>query len=145
MAESYTLTPKQDLEENGFHISRVTGVSMLPFLRQGKDTVHIVKGVPKKGEIALYETDGKAPCVLHRVIAIKGDIYIFRGDNCIAKEYIPKEKILGVLERVWRNGKEIELKTNFGYKAYSFFWRATAFVRIPYKKLKVVIKRLIKK
>ncbi|MGN0814819.1 MAG: S24/S26 family peptidase, partial [Candidatus Coproplasma sp.] len=106
MFEAQALSPKEDLKINGFHITRVTGVSMLPFLRQGKDTVQIVKGMPKKGEIALYDGDGKT-CVLHRVIAICGETFIFRGDNCVAKEYVPKDKILGVLERVWRNGKEI--------------------------------------
>ena len=145
MGEIKALSPREDIENNGYHICKVTGVSMLPLLRQGKDTVFIAKGLPKKGEVALYEgADGRV-CVLHRVIKIKGDIYIFRGDNCVAKEYVPKVKILGVLKRIWRNSKEIEVNSSFGYKCYSLFWKLTAFIRIPFKKVKGKIARTIKK
>lgn len=137
-------TPRENLNKYGHHVTRVKGVSMLPFLRQGKDTVQIAKGVPKKGEIALYECPDGKTCVLHRVIAVKGETFIFRGDNCIAKEYVPAQEVLGVLERVWRDGKEIELKSDKGYKAYSLLWRATAFIRIPYKKFKCALKRILK-
>ncbi|MGN0806253.1 MAG: S24/S26 family peptidase [Candidatus Coproplasma sp.] len=145
MGENKALSPREDIEINGYHITRVTGVSMLPLLRQGKDTVFISKGLPKKGEVALYEgTDGKT-CVLHRVIAVKGEIYIFRGDNCVGKEYVPKDKILGVLERIWRNGKEIEVNSSFGYKTYSLLWKLTAFMRVPFKKLKYKVKKIFKR
>ena len=145
MGENLALSPREVIEKNGYHITKVTGVSMLPLLRQGKDTVLICKGLPKKGEVALYEGEDGRVCVLHRVIKIKGEIFIFRGDNCIAKEFVPKEKILGVLERIWRNGKEIEVKSSFGYKSYSLFWKLTAFIRIPFKRVKYKVARMIKK
>ncbi|MGN1103484.1 MAG: S24/S26 family peptidase [Candidatus Coproplasma sp.] len=145
MGENLALSPREDIEQNGYHITKVTGVSMLPLLRQGKDTVMIVKGLPKKGDVALYEgVDGRV-CILHRVLKIKGEIYVMRGDNCVAKEFVPKDKILGVLERIWRNGKEIEVGRSFGYKCYSLFWKLTAFIRIPYKKVKGKIARIIKR
>ncbi|MGN0804200.1 MAG: hypothetical protein ACI4MS_02335 [Candidatus Coproplasma sp.] len=145
MGEITHLSPKEDIERNGYHITRITGVSMMPLLRQGKDTVLISKGLPKKGEVALYEGVNGITCVLHRVIAVKGEIYVFRGDNCVAREYVPKDKVLGVLERIWRNGKEIEVKKSFWYKSYSLFWKLTTFIRIPYKKLKFKIKKIFKK
>ena len=118
---------------------------MLPLLRQGKDLVLIQSGKPKKGDVALYEQDESGTCVLHRVLAVKDRVYVFRGDNCVNKEYVPEEFVLGVLTRIWRDGKEIDIKTDGRYRAYSIFWRATAFVRIPYKKLKFKLKKLIKK
>lgn len=145
MGEITPLSPREDIEQNGYHITKVTGVSMLPLLRQGKDTVYISKGLPQKGDVALYESADGRVCILHRVLKIKGDIYIIRGDNCVAKEYVPKEKILGVLERIWRNGKEIEVSKDFGYKCYSLFWKLTAFIRIPFKRVKNKIKRIFKK
>lgn len=145
MGENLALSPREDIEKNGYHITKVTGVSMLPLLRQGKDTVYIAKGLPKKGDVALYDGKDGRVCILHRVLKIKGDIFIIRGDNCIAKEYVPKGKILGVLERIWRNGKEIEVRNNFGYKCYSLFWRLTAFIRIPFKRVKNKVKRIFKK
>ncbi|MGN0812684.1 MAG: S24/S26 family peptidase [Candidatus Coproplasma sp.] len=145
MGENLALSPREDIEKNGYHITKVTGVSMLPLLRQGKDTVFIAKGEPKKGEVALYESEDGRVCVLHRVIKVKGDIYIFRGDNCVGKEFVPKAQILGVLERIWRNGKEIEVKRSLGYKCYSLFWRLTAFIRIPIKKVKNKVKRIFNK
>ena len=145
MGEITTLSPKEDIEKNGYHITRITGVSMMPLLRQGKDTVLISKGLPKKGEVALYEGENGKTCVLHRVIGVKGEIYVFRGDNCVAREYVAKDKILGILERIWRNGKEIEVKKSFWYKSYSLFWKLTTFIRIPYKKLKFKVKKIFKK
>lgn len=145
MGEVTPLSPKEDIEKNGYHITKITGVSMLPLLRQGKDTVLIVKGEPKKGDVALYEGENGKTCVLHRVIAVKGEIYVFRGDNCVAREFVQSAKVLGVLERIWRNGKEIDVKKSFWYKSYSLFWKLTAFIRIPYKKLKIKVKKLIKK
>ena len=145
MGEITPLSPREDIEQNGYHITKVTGVSMLPLLRQGKDTVYISKGLPKKGDVALYESADGRVCILHRVLKIKGDIYIIRGDNCVAKEYVPKEKILGVLERIWRNGKEIEVSKDFGYRCYSLFWKLTAFIRVPFKRVKNKVKRIFKK
>lgn len=145
MAESETLSPVEDLKKNGFHVTRITGVSMMPLLRQGKDTVQIVSGVPKKGDVALYCLNQGDKCVLHRVIAVKGDTFIFRGDNCVAKEYVPKDKVFGVLSLIWRDGKEIDVTTDKKYRRYCRFLRATAFIRIPYKKIKFKLKRLFKK
>lgn len=145
MGEIITLSPKEDLELNGFHITKVTGVSMLPLLRQGKDTVQVDRGQPKKGDVALFESANGRVCVLHRVIKIKSDIYVFRGDNCVSNEYVPKDKVLGVLVRIWRNGKEIDVKHSFGYKCYSLFWRLTTFIRIPFKKVKSKLKKIIKR
>ncbi len=146
MAESdNTLSPSEDLKRHGYHITRVTGVSMLPFLRQGKDTVQVVCGMPKKGDVALYQLSEGEKCVLHRVINIKGEIFIFRGDNCTAKEYVPKDKILGVLERVWKDGKEIELATDRGYKRYCRYIASTAFIRIPCKKIKNKLRKIFGK
>ncbi len=59
----------------------VQGVSMVPFLKPGKDTVNIE--IPtskiKKGDIVLYKK-GRS-IVMHRVFAVDGDSFSAVGDN----------------------------------------------------------------
>lgn len=59
----------------------VQGVSMVPFLKPGRDTVNV--GIPtseiKKGDIVLYKKGGGI--VMHRVFATDGDSFSAVGDN----------------------------------------------------------------
>ena len=71
-----------DSLQNGESITLpVQGVSMVPFLKPGKDTVNVE--IPtskiKKGDIVLYKK-GKS-IVMHRVFAADGDSFSAVGDN----------------------------------------------------------------
>ena len=69
------------LTRDGKLVYRTKGVSMEPMLRQNRDLVVI--SVPssrlRKYDVALYRRGGSY--VLHRVIDVKDDGYLIRGDN----------------------------------------------------------------
>ena len=63
------------------------GTSMLPLIRQGKDSVVLVKpGLLSIGDIILYRRKN-GQFVLHRIVKIKGDNLIICGDNQTSLEY----------------------------------------------------------
>ena len=97
---------KTTIANNGYLVHAITGVSMLPLLRQNTDAVHIVlpQGRLKRDDIALYERKSGI-LVLHRVVKVLPDSYIIRGDNCAYIERIKDEQIIGVAQGVYRDGK----------------------------------------
>lgn len=99
-------------------ISTATGYSMYPMLRDRKDTIVVRRpqGRLKKYDVALYKTGSLY--ILHRVLEVKSDSYIIRGDNCDKKEYgIKDEQILGVLTGFYRGDKWIDIN-GWKYKLY---------------------------
>ena len=73
---------EDSLEKHGIFASRTRGTSMWPVFRTHRDTVYIVKpeGKLRPRDIALYTSpDGRY--IMHRVIRVKKDEYIIRGDN----------------------------------------------------------------
>lgn len=85
----------------------VTGCSMLPMLRQGRDTVVLapIKGTLAPGDIALYQREGGS-YVLHRVITVTQDGYQFCGDNQAQLEFVSQTQLTAVVIGYIRNGKE---------------------------------------
>lgn len=68
-----------------------SGVSMRPFIEGDRDSVILtaLKTPPRRGDILLAQTQtlcGKTTYVLHRLIRIEGDTYIFQGDGNLAGE-----------------------------------------------------------
>ena len=95
------------------------GTSMLPFLREGRDTVTLASKNRKlkKYDVAFYQRKN-GQYVLHRVIKV-GKTYTFIGDNQFVREKgIEAEQIIAICSSVLRKGKRIT--------ASSFAWRAHA-------------------
>ena len=90
-------TFEQELERKGNITYTCQGFSMLPLLRQQRDLFTITKKQDRcrKYDVALYKrADGAY--VLHRIIQVLPDGYVFLGDNCLNKEYdIREEAVLG--------------------------------------------------
>lgn len=88
------------------------GKSMLPFIRDGKDTVTLgpVVGDVKSGDVIFYRRDNKQ-FVLHRVIRVREDgTCDLCGDNqYIIEKGVRPDQIIAILVRLERNGKEIRL------------------------------------
>ena len=107
------MTFEKLLQEDGRLVYRTRGVSMEPMLRQNRDLVVIE--VPssrlKKYDVALYRRG--TSYVLHRVIGVKSDHYLIRGDSAV----------LGVLTAFQRKGKKYSV-TDRGYRCYVRFWDA---------------------
>ena len=107
------------------------GTSMLPMLREKKDTVMLQspgRKTPRKYDVVLYKrTNGQF--VLHRIIKIKNGCYTMCGDNQYRTEPgIEREQILGVLTSFMRNGKQVS-SGSFLYRCYSVIWTKTRFIR----------------
>lgn len=120
------------LKEDGVFVSTSVGVSMLPLLRNRRDTIIIMpyEGRLKKYDVPLYKRG--SDYILHRIVEVKPDSYVICGDNCIQKEYgITDGQILGVLTGLYRGSKKINMD-GIGYKVYVRVWCALYPVRKIY-------------
>ena len=113
------------------------GTSMLPLLRQGKDSVVLVKadGALSRGDVPLYKRDD-GQYVLHRIVKVEKDgTYTMCGDNQTALERgIRQEQIIAALSAIYRKDKRVE-KSALSYRLYVLLWRSF-FVRRVYFKLR---------
>lgn len=98
------------------------GVSMMPMLRQGKDSVELapLPAKLKKYDLPVYQyPSGKV--VMHRVVDVKDDHYICLGDNEIRLETIYPEQLIGVVSAFKRGNRRIEVDA-LSYRIYSRIW-----------------------
>lgn len=113
------------LQDEGIFVSTTVGVSMYPMLRNRKDTIIVKRydGRLKKYDVPLYKRGTNY--ILHRIIEVRSESYVIRGDNCIQKEYdITDEHILGVLTGFYRGEKEVNMN-GWRYKTYVHVWQYT--------------------
>ncbi len=130
------------LERDGVIVYKTRGVSMRPMLKQNRDLVTVRKfeGRLKKYDVPLYprRTGG---FVLHRIIGVKDDCYIIRGDNTFVKEYVPFSEVIGVLTDFKRKGKDHSVDSA-GYKLYARFWNLIYPLRWLVRKFKGILSRI---
>lgn len=98
------------------------GVSMLPMLRQGKDSVEL-SPLPerlKKYDLPVYQyPSGKV--VMHRVVAVREKDYRCLGDNTYVYETVTHDQMIGVVSAFRRGEKRIEADA-LSYRLYSRVW-----------------------
>ncbi len=102
---------EEQLKKDGEVSFTPKGISMLPTIRGGVDTVVLEKpSFPlKKYAIVLYKRDD-GDYIMHRVIKVKKDSYVMRGDNQYKKEYgIRDDQVIGVVKSFNRDGHEYEV------------------------------------
>lgn len=123
--EKNTSIPDQDKErklgairDHGAYVSAPIGRSMRPMLRAGRDTVVIVapSGRLRKYDVALFCCGGKH--IMHRVIRVTDEGYVFRGDNCIATERATDSDVIGVMSEFYRGERKVSADS-FLYRIYS--------------------------
>ncbi len=117
------------------------GVSMLPMLRQGIDSVVLspIHGPLKKYDLPLYQREN-GQYILHRIVDV-GETYTCIGDNQQVFEYgVRHEQMIAVVTSFTRGEKEI-LVTNFWYRLYCFAWHHLR----PVKKFLGKVKRYIRR
>ncbi|MBQ7756782.1 MAG: S24/S26 family peptidase [Oscillospiraceae bacterium] len=137
----YDETIRFVLENGGEFRLYPRGTSMLPLLREGKDSVCLIKAddILKKNDIVFYLRDD-GHYVLHRIVGISENGFILCGDNQTALEkFIKKEQIIGVVNRIFRGEKEVSLK-GFKYRFYLLLWKSF-FVRKVFFKLRRTFKK----
>ena len=132
------------LDQDGHLVYRTQGRSMEPMLRQNRDLV-IVR-VPDlrlcKFDIALHKRGSKY--ILHRVIGVKPDHYLIRGDNTYMIENVPDSAVIGVLTGFQRKGKQHDV-TEPGYRFYARFWNAIYPLRLVYVRIRHLAVRTARK
>ena len=100
------------------------GTSMLPLIRQGRDSVALrrLDRPPRKYDILFYRrADGSF--VLHRVHSVRPEGLVLWGDNQHMLEYgVSKDQIIGCVTRVFRDDRELDCN-GFGYKLYLMLWQ----------------------
>ena len=115
------------------------GTSMLPMIRQGKDSVTLspVTGALRKYDLPFYRRDN-GQYVLHRILKVKNGEYTCIGDNQFAYEKgIRQDQIIGYVTSFYRGDKEIKV-TSLSYKIYCRFHHYT---RLPRRVFRVIIYR----
>ena len=118
------------------------GTSMLPFLKEGRDSITL-KAPPaklKKYDIPLYQRKN-GQYILHRVVRV-GETYTCVGDNQFALEKgVEHSQIIGVCTTVQRNGKPNKSINSPLWRVYAVIWNYTRFPRHVF----VAVLRRIKK
>lgn len=104
------------------------GRSMLPLIRQEKDSVVLKKRTNdsdvslKKNEIAFYRRDN-GQFVLHRVMRVEQDgTYTMCGDNQLYFEKnIRTDQVIGYVSQIYRRDKLLRL-SSLRYRLYVSIW-----------------------
>lgn len=117
------------------------GVSMLPMLRQGVDSV-ILSPLPdrlEKYDLPLYRRDdGKY--ILHRVVSA-GDTYTCMGDNQFDPEPgLRHEQMIALVTAFTRGDREISV-TDWRYRLYCCVWHHSRLLRCFWRRGKNWLRR----
>lgn len=130
----------------GFASIKPIGNSMLPFIKEGRDTVILVepKKQLKKYDMVVYNVvDNKL--FMHRILKIRDNDLIIMGDNNTFKEYVNKSSVIAVCEGYYKNKKYIDCNKNKFYRIKVFLWCFCIPLRNFYLKCKRIIKIAIYK
>ncbi len=132
------------IEKEGILVHLTKGFSMMPLIRQNRDTIIVkkMKNPPKANDVLLYK-DKSGRYVLHRVIKVLKNGYIIRGDNNFFNEYdIKDENIIGILDGFYRDDKYIDCNNNKLYRIYIQLNRRTYYLRKGYSKIRSLLSKI---
>lgn len=106
-----------------------SGRSMLPMLRQDKDTVELKKAPEKlkKYDLPMYRGPG-GKYIMHRIVDVKPDYYVCLGDNTYRHEKVRREQIVAVVCAFYRGKRRISADAP-AYRLYCWIWCAAYPVR----------------
>ncbi len=120
---------EETIKNNQEAIFRVQGTSMGPFLKHDLTNVTMSQFTKlSKGDIILFRYNKEFK--LHRIIKIKDEQIVARGDNSYQKELINLSDVIGVVVSYETNQKVIYPKS-FNVSILLFLWR---FIK-PFKML----------
>ncbi len=102
----------------GQYVGPTAGVSMLPMLKNRRDTIVVNKKTErlKPLDVALYKRGEQY--ILHRVLKVTDTGYVIRGDNCYTDEIVPEEAVIGVLTEFFRKDKHVVCESDKRYHRY---------------------------
>ncbi len=111
--EAFCIIPDSDIESallscfeaNGTLIVYPRGSSMLPALKEGRDSVELSPAFKLSINHIYFYKRPNGRYVLHRLLKIQNEIFIFSGDNQLVVEKVKKEQILACVSMVYKNQK----------------------------------------
>ena len=146
MTDSYELSEvEREINGHGSFASVTKGPSMRPLFKTNRDMIVVskIEAPLKKYDIILYRGGG-GEYILHRIIGIRKDCFIVRGDNNYFKEYVPKDAVIGVLSAYNRKGKSGS-PNKLSFKLYSRLWRYIYPIRFVFAKTRLCLSRVKRK
>ncbi len=132
--EEYDSTIREVLESGGEFRIYPSGTSMLPLLREGRDSVTLIKPSEplKKNDIAFYTRENGA-YILHRVMRNEEGICTMCGDNqAVLEKGIDRSHIIGVVSKIFRDDKPVNINS-IGYRLYLLIWRSFFLRKVFFK------------
>lgn len=150
MNKSFNLSDYEEairlvLESEGEFRIYPRGTSMLPLLREKKDSVVLIKPADpiKKNDIILFKKSS-GQYILHRVTATEKDSYTTCGDHLHIPEYnVKPEQIIGIVNKIYRNDKLFDTK-KLPYRIYLSVHRIKKLKDILIKFLRTVKNEFVK-
>lgn len=115
------------------------GTSMLPLLRQGRDSVVLspLQNELKPYDLPLYKREN-GQYVLHRVVKI-GETYTCIGDNqFVFEKGLHREQMIGIVTSFTRGEREVKV-TDWRYCLYVRLWHYSRPVRKIIRKVKRIV------
>ena len=116
---------ERSIKELGYAVVPITGTSMLPLLKEGRDRVELEPCSQerlKKGNVVLYKkNDGTL--VLHRIIKTENrEFFTVLGDHQFNNdEWVNKNQIIAVACGFFIKGRYVNEKTRW-YRLYKKIW-----------------------
>jgi len=113
------------------------GISMMPLLRQGVDSVVLVSPDNiKKYDIVMYRRDN-GDMVMHRIVKMKSNQLTMCGDNHFELEKgIRPEQVLAKVKGIYRGEEYVDIENNKRYKKYL---KKLPFIRWKKKHIDVLV------
>lgn len=123
---------------------RFSGVSMLPMLREGRDTVELTAAPERlrKYDLPVYRGNG-GKYVMHRVVRVEADHYVCLGDNTYNFERVEQAQVAALVSAFTRDGRRISVDSA-GYRLYCRVWCALIPLRRFVKRVLFMLRRLLK-
>ena len=123
---------ERSIKELGYAVVPITGTSMLPLLKEGRDLVELEPCSQerlKKGDVVLYKTND-GTLVLHRIIKTDNrEFFTVLGDHQFNNaERVNKNQIIAVACGFFIKGRYVNEKTRW-YRLYKKIWLCNLNVR----------------
>ncbi len=151
MEDNNVLDFRSQLEKFNTIAFSPKGNSMYPFIKNKSQTVFITRkeGRLSPFDIALY-TRQNGTYVLHRVLELKEDGYVFCGDSQFYFEEIKEDKVIGVLTAYQKGKNTISFKDEDRQKARRWYkkkgWRKVRLaIYFFFVKIKAKIRKIFSK
>lgn len=87
------------------------GISMLPLIKEGRDSVVLKKrpSKPKKYDVVLYKR-ANGDFVLHRIIAVRNGVCTMCGDNQISREKnVPLSSVYAIMTGLYHGDEYVSV------------------------------------